>query len=295
MLRIPCLLICFALGIIVQLKAQIIKEFEIEERKGYHLVHLDFNIYKGVTDIKRSQGDKPLHIFSNLSKVNILPSFTHEVKDRVLFANLSHRNVESENLGKSLSYRLFSSANESFDHQWEISLSSNYLYDLDLHFGIGRTNLDLSNLPISNCKIKTASADVHIDYGKMVANTVKMDTMMVSINMGVLEASNMNFSNAKEMFFEINYGTLNLSFSDPMPSSSNIHAVVGAGKINLNLPDDSQPVKIKVKSTPMCRTYISKRLKDIGDKTYVNKNYSEQADNLMTFVIDVSVGSVTIK
>lgn len=294
MSRIPFLLIFFVFGAIGQLKAQITKEFQVEERTGYHLVHLDFNVYKGVTDIKRRQGDQPLHIYSNLSKVNILPAFNHEIKNNVLLANLSHRNVESENLGKSLSYKLFASDSENYDHKWQVSLSSNYLYVLDFTFGIGKANLDLSNLPISSCKIKTASADVKLDYSKGIANSVNMDSMKVSINMGSLEGHNINFSNAKEMLFEINYGTLHLSFSDPMPTGSNIHAIVGAGKVNLDLPEN-QPFKIKIISTPMCRTYIAKHLKDIGDKTYVSKNYKEGVENLMTFTIDVSVGSVTIK
>jgi len=45
----------------------------------------------------------------------------------------------------------------------------------------------------------------------------------------------------------------------------------------------------------MCRTYIPKYLKDLGNDTYVSKAYRENSENLMSFTIDVSVGSVTIK
>lgn len=118
---------------------------------------------------------------------------------------------------------------------------------------------------------------------------------MVTINMGSLDAKNINFSNAKEMFFEINYGMVDLVFSEPVSERTNIHTIVGAGKVSIELPAYDQPFIIKVKSTPMCRTNIPKYLKDIGNKTYVSKNYKENAENLMTFTIDVSVGSVTIK
>lgn len=289
------LIIGLVFGVIFQLTAQITKEFKIEERRGYNLVYLDFNVYKGVSEIKRKQGEESLYIKSNLSKVNILPSFFHEIRDEVLYANLVHRNVESENLGKSLSYKLFSSTNDDFDHKWSVGLNSNYLYDLHFYFGIGTANIDLSHLPISNCIIKSTSADVILDYSKKTANSVKMDTIMITINMGNLEAFNLNFTNAKEMIFEANYGTLNLSFSDKMPEACNIQAIVGAGKVNLELPDDSQPFIVKIKSTPMCRTYIPKHLKDIGNKTYVSRSYKENSENLMTFDIDVSVGSVTLK
>jgi hypothetical protein len=295
MLKINYLLICLVFGIVFQLKAQIVKEFKVDDTKGVDVVHFDFNVYKGVTNIKKGMGSSPIHIFSKLTKVNILPSFSQSIANQVLYAQLVHRNVESENLGKSLSYKLFSTTNEDFDHNWDIELNSNFLYDLHFNFGIGIANLDLSNLPISNCIINTASADVKLDYSKKIANSVKMDTLMVTINMGSLEAKNINFSNAKEMFFEINYGILDMVFSGPVPDKTNIHAIVGAGKVNLELPSSDQPFIIMVKSTPMCRTNIPKHLKDIGNKTYISKNYSENAENLMTFTIDVSVGSVTIK
>ncbi|SMD43167.1 hypothetical protein SAMN00777080_1748 [Aquiflexum balticum DSM 16537] len=289
------LIIGLVLGIIFQLTAQITKEFRVEEKHGYNLVYLDFNVYKGVTQINRKLGDEPVFIQSHLSKVNILPSFNHEIRDQILYTNLVHRNVESENLGKSLSYKLFSSSNDDFDHKWSVGLNSNFLYDLHFYFGIGTADIDLAYLPVSNCIINSTSADVKLNYSKNSANSVKMDTIMVTINMGNLEASNLNFTNAKEMIFEANYGTLNLSFSDKMPEACNIQAMVGAGKVNLILPDDSQPYIVKIKSTPMCRTYIPKHLKDIGNKTYVSRTYKENSANLMTFDIDVSVGSVTLK
>ncbi|GAB2621777.1 hypothetical protein [Belliella aquatica] len=295
MLRGLCLIICFVFSAEISLKAQIEKEFKIEERKGFNIVHVDFNVYKGITKLHREHGDSPLHINSHLSKVNILPTFSHSIKNGVLSAHLLHRNVESETLGKSLSYKLFSSDSEDYDHKWNIGLSANHLYDLNLYFGIGKADLDFSNLPISNCNIKSASADIKLNYAKKFSNSVTMDTLKVSINMGNLEVSNINYANAENMIFEINYGTLDLSFSDNLLHDAKVSAVVGAGKVNLTLPDQSQPYKLKIKSTPMCRTYLPKYLKDIGDKTYVSKSYKADAPDLLELTIDVSVGSVTVK
>jgi hypothetical protein len=289
------LLFGFVFGLLPIAQAQITKEFKVEQRTGYNLVYVDFNVYKGISEIKREVGENPIHISSELSKVNILPSFSYDIKDQVLSSHLVHRNVESENLGKSLSYKLFSNSNNDFDHRWNVGLNSNYLYDLNFNFGIGMVSFDLSHLPISNCIIKSASADIKLDYSNNMANSVKMDTMLVTINMGNLNAHHLNYTNAKNMIFETNYGTLNLSFSDKMPESCNITATVGAGKVELQLPEESQPFILKIKSTAMCRTSVPKNLKNIGDKTYVSKSYKENSPNLMSFTIDVSVGSVTIK
>ena len=290
-----CLLIGLVSGFFPGSYAQIIKDFKVDEKHGFNLVQLDFNVYKGISDIKRKMMDPPVHIHSELSKVNILPSFAYEIKDQVLYTSITHRNVESENLGKSLSHKLFSSAGDDYDHKWQVNLNSHFLYDLRFYFGIGAANFDLSHLPISNCIIKSTSADIKLDYGNKFPNSVKMDTMRVSINMGSLEASNLNLTNAKEMIFESNYGSINLSFSVKMAESCNVQATVGAGKVELKLPDDSQPYIVKIKSTAMCRTYVPKHLKDIGNKTYVSKSYQQNSGNLVTFNIDVSIGSVTLK
>ncbi len=295
MLRVLCLLICLIFIGKSPLIAQISKEFTIEERKGYSLVHVDFNVYKGITNLKRMHGDRPISINSSLSKVNILPSFSHQIKDGVLYTNLLHRNVESETLGKSLSYKLFSSDSEDFDHKWDVGLSANHLYNLNLYFGIGKANLDFSSIPVSNCKIKSASADIILDYSKKIANSVTMDTMTVSINMGNLDAYNVNYANAENIFFEINYGTLNLTFSEKVIHDVKVSAIVGAGKVNLVLPDQSQPYRLKIKSTAMCRTTLPSYLKDIGDKTYVSKAFREDAPDLVDLIIDISVGSLTVR
>lgn len=295
MLNKFCLIIGLVLGSSSWSNAQITKEFKVEEKSGYSLVNLDFNVYKGISNIKRHQIEEPLTINSELKKVNILPTFSYRIKEGILFANLTHRNVESENLGKSLSYKLFSTSNEDFDHKWDVGLNSHHLYNLHFYFGIGIATFDLSHLPISNCHIKSASADIEVDYSKNFANSVSMDTLSVSINMGNLEAKNLNYTNAKEMFFESNYGILNISFSDKMSGPCNIKAMVGVGKVILQLPGENQPYILKISSTPLCNTNIPKHLKDLGNNTYVSKSYKENSQNLMSFTIDVSVGSVTIK
>lgn len=295
MLNKICLIIGLLIGFLSDLQAQITKDFKVLENQGFSLVVLDFNVYKGVSNFKREVGTDPLHIHSRLSKVNILPSFSYQIKDQIMFANLVHRNVESESLGKSLSYKLFPSSNDDFGHTWNVDLNSNFLYHLNLNFGVGVANIDLSQIPVSNCVIRSASADINFDFIKKTANTVKMDTLSVSINMGNINAQKLNLFNAKKINFEVNYGTIDLNFSGGMTERTNLKAVVGAGKINLQLPDESQPFIVRIKSTAMCRTYVPKNLKDIGNKTYVSKSYKEDASNLMDLTLDVSVGSVTIK
>ncbi|MEX2595124.1 MAG: hypothetical protein WD426_20335 [Anditalea sp.] len=295
MLKKLCLLIFVLIGITPLLDAQITKEFIVDEKEGFNLVRFDFSSYKGTSYIKHKNSGQPLRVHAHLAKVNILPTFTHHISQGILNANIDHQNIESENLGKSLSYRLFSGSNEDFDHSWYIDLDTTFLYDLNFSLGIGKANFDLSNLSVSNCKIKSASADISLDYSNNTLNSVSMDTMMVMINMGTIDAKGINYSNAKNMFFNVDYGTLNLSFADNIPGGSTVLTMVGAGSVNIDLPSDSHPYIVKIKSTAMCRTSIPGNLKEIENKTYVSKGYKRNAANLMTFLIDISVGSVSLE
>src|SRR5690606_34316431 len=289
MLKNLCLLICVLIGFLPSTNAQITKEFIVADKEGYNLVKLNFSSYKGASLIKSGLSGNPLRVHAHLSKANILPTFTQSISEGVLSTNIDHQNIESENLGKRLSYQLFSGGSEGFDHSWFIDLNKNFLYDLNLDLGIGKATLDLSNLPISNCKIKTVSADVSMDYSSTTLNTVSMDTMMIVINMGTIDANRVNFSNAKNMFFDVSYGTVNLSFAEAIPGGSTVSTMVGAGSVNIDLPSGKSPYIIKVKSTAMCRTSIPKSLKEIGNKIYVSKGYDKDAEDLMTFLIDISV------
>lgn len=295
MLKNLCLLICVLIGFLPSSNAQITKEFIIDEREGYDLVKFNFSSYKGTSIIKNGSSGKPLRVHAHLSKANILPTFTQNISHRILNAHIDHQNIESENLGKRLSYQLFAGGNEGFDHAWFIDLNKNFFYDLNLNLGMGKASLDLSNLPITNCKIKTVSADVNLEYSGDILNTASMDTMMVAINMGTIDANRINFSNAKNMFFDVSYGTVNLSFVDAVPGGSTVSTMVGAGSVNIDLPSGNFPYIVKVKSTAMSRTSIPKSLKEIGNKIYVSKGYDKNAEDLMTFLIDISVGSVSLK
>ncbi|GGF46486.1 hypothetical protein GCM10011339_38800 [Echinicola rosea] len=277
--------------------AQIVKEFVVEENEGFDVVQLNFSSYKGVSDIDKMYINDPIMIHSHLSKVNILPDFAYSIKDRVLTADLNHSDVEQESFGKSLSSKLFATSEGDFDHTWEVGLCDKYAYLLDLHFGIGQANVDLSNLKVKRCKITTATADVVLNYRKKGANLTEMDTMMVKVNMGTVDGVNVTQANASNMIFEVNYGKVNLDFEDHFEGEKPCHikTTVGAGAVYILLPAPQYPYLVKINSTAMCRKKLPSYLKELSDKVYASKGYQEDAKNLITFEIDVSVGSLVLK
>lgn len=295
MLKSLCLLVGLFVGTVFQLEAQITKEFIIDRKEGLDLIRFDFSSYNGLSRFKGETYGQPLRVHAHLSKANILPSFTEKFSQGILYASIDHHDVESQSLGRRISQRIFSSDNKRSEHSWFIDLDKGFLYDLNFDLGMGESQIDLTDLQVSKCKINSVTADVSLEYSSDVPNPVRMDTLWVSINMGTINAHRMNYSNAEKMFFDINYGTLNLSMVDDIPKGSTISAMVGAGSINIDLPSGSLPYIIRVKSTAMCKTTIAPHLKKIDHKTYVSEGYKQGADNLMTFLVDVSVGTISLK
>ena len=295
MLKSLYLLVGLFVGTVFQLQAQITKEFIIDEKEGVDLVRFDFSSYNGSSHFKGERYGQPVRAHAHLSKVNILPSFTERFSDGILYAGIDHHDIESQSLGKRISRRIFSGENKGFEHSWFIDLDQGFLYTLNFDLGMGKAQIDLTDLQISRCKVKSTTADVSLGYFNNTLNRSRMDTLLVSINMGTIDAHQINYSNAEKMFFDINYGTVNLSMVDDIPKGSTISAMVGAGSISIDLPSGNLPYIIKVKSTAMCKTTIAPHLKRIDHKTYVSKGYKKDADNLVTFLVDVSVGTISLK
>lgn len=295
MLRRLCLFLLVLLGWVSVGKAQIVKEFRTAERAGFNLVSLDFSTYKSITEVKRNRSSDPVYIHGHLGESNILPVFTHEISENALYTTLIHKNAGSSNIGRSITSKIFSGSNTDFDHSWNVGLNTNYLYQLDFNLGMGKADFDLAKLTVNQLKVKSASADVNVYYSSKSPNTVLMDTLLVTLNMGTVKISDANYSNAEKMIFEVNYGTIDLSFSEGMTHSAQVLAAVGAGSLYLRLPGDSYPVKLKMKTSPMCKTSLPKYLRTVGKGVYVTKGYSASDPNLLELTIDVGVGSLTIE
>ena len=274
--------------------AQFVKEYRVAEKVGIEEVSLNFSSYKSKTQVKRSVGMDPLLIHGHLLQANILPDFRSATSKNQLVASLVHKNIESDNLGKSITSKLFSTST-GFDHSWDVGLTSSYTYDLDFNLGLGTADFDLAQLAVSTLKIKSASADVFIHYSTNTPNAVVMDTLLVTLNMGAVELHQAQLTQAKKVIIEVNYGQINLNYGQSQSFKGQVIAAVAGGTIYLKLPPESSPVKIRMKTTPLCRTSLPDYLRAIGEDTFVTVGYSASDPRLLEFVLDVGVGAITVE
>lgn len=274
--------------------AQFVREYRVAAKNGIEKVTLNFSTYKSQTQVKRTTGKDPVTIHGHLLQANILPDFRSSTSTNGVTASLVHKNIESDNLGKSITSKLFSTST-GFDHTWDVGLASTYAYDLEFNLGMGTADFDLAQLAVATLKIKSASADVSIHNSSATPNLTGMDTLLVTLNMGTVDLLQAQQTQAKKVIIEVNYGQINLNYGLGQTTKGQVIAAVGGGMIYLKLPPVSNPVKIRMKTTPLCRTSVPEHLRAIGEDVFVTKGYTASDPRLLEIVLDVGVGSITIE
>lgn len=275
--------------------SQVKKQFSVENVSYIERVDLDFQVNSGSCFVKAGEGEELLNVYGNREYDSYGHSFEKEIHNRVCHIRLALDDNRSESLSQSISYRMFGRSTEEKDNLWKVYLAKEKIYDLDLDYGIGQADIDLSGLSLQKLKIHTGSADVNVGYFEDAHNSLEMDTFYVKVDLGSVSVHNLNQSRAKHVVADIGFGNLMLDFSNKSRVTSTIRGSVGAGNLVIVLPQQGTPVKVSINDSWLCRVKLSDSFTKLSDGTYVNEDYEAGVDNLLNFDLDVSMGSIVFK
>jgi hypothetical protein len=274
---------------------QVKKQFSVENTAKCSRVELHLKAKTGNCFIRPSQNSDLLNIYSNQDLEEYNHAFSNEVNGKTCLVKLSLEQEDQKGVSQKISYKVFGSGHNASDKFWKVYLTDNLPYDLDLHYGLGNANIDLSGLSIEKLKINTGSADVNVSYNSGVENRVEMDTFFVNVDMGSLSVRQLNLSRARVVIAEVGFGNILLDFSNKPIVSNHIKGSVGAGNLIITLPDDDVPVLVKINDSWLCSVSTCKSLKKIGDGTFANASYGRDQKNSLTFDLEVSMGKILFK
>jgi hypothetical protein len=74
-----------------------------------------------------------------------------------------------------------------------------------------------------------------------------------------------------------------------------VNATVGAGNLIVNANESMNPMIIYIQNSPLCRIKIPQSFTEIRKNVFVNSQYDQDAENLITFNIDVTMGNIIFK
>lgn len=271
--------------------AQTKKHFVVKDESSADLIKFYLKASSGTCEIRTRKGEAPINILGNSNEEYITSDFGQEVEGQVQSAWLTLKDSGKEGFGSKIS-KIFGKKTTDDENYWNIYLTDQKPYKLDLNYGVGKGYVDLSDVAVKICRINSGNAHVKVGYLSNQENRVIMDTMVVSMDMGDVEIVNLDMAHAKNILAEVGFGTLRLGFNNEPIMPSDIWVNVGAGSLYVSLPLEETPVMIRMKGTSYSKYKVPEGYQKVRENVFVSSSYSEDADNLLTFNIDLSMGSV---
>jgi hypothetical protein len=275
--------------------AQVKKQFSVERIQECEKVSLKLSAKTGNCFIRPSQNEDILNVYSNQDVEEYQHSFSNEVNGNICSVKLSLEQDNVPGVGHKISYRVFGANERPTDKFWKVYLSESTPYMLDLDYGLGNANIDLSGLSVEKLKINTGSADVNISYNSQVENKITMDTFAVKVDMGSLNARHLNLAKSKVVLAEVGFGNMFLDFGNKPTVANHIIGSVGAGNLIIQLPAEEVPVLVTINESWLCSISLSRNLKKIGPNKFANAAYTKESTKALVFDLDVSMGKIVFR
>lgn len=286
------MLLTLIFGANFNLHAQFTNCFSVSDNHDFDKVKYYLNATSCQFFVEASQDDG---IMDFHGKVDVAaPRYEENIIERTKEVKIMLEADSETGLSSSLSKRLFS-ATPVDEYTWKMYLSKLKPIDLDLKYAVGDTYLDLSDLPIERLNVRTGSANVTIDYKNGLGNQLRMDTFSIEVDMGSLNAKNLHLSKSRNIIADVGFGNVTMDFGDAKEIHTDVRATVGAGKLEIILPDKHIPVKININDSPLCRIIMPKGIEKSTDSVFTSSNLIDDQNNYINFNVDVAVGSIVFK
>ncbi len=272
--------------------AQDKKHYHVEQKENRKKINLSVNAASVNCKIKSTYNHYPVNIYGYPDNSNFLPIKQDLEKDNIRYIEVAFDQDGTQGLSSSLSQKVFYSSSPNQKSPWLLYLARDAVFDLNLNYGMGDAEVDLSDLAIEKLKINTGKADVKLSYDTKLANKTIMDTLYAKVDLGTLEINKLDLANAKEVIAEVGFGKLTMLFTDECKTNCHITASVGAGNLEVLFDNSETAVIITIDDTPLCRIKMPRSFKEIRPNTFVNKAYRNNASKLLSFDVNLGMGKV---
>jgi hypothetical protein len=266
--------------------------FLVDHIESSKKINLNLSTKSGICYIIPSGSTEPLKIMGLTENDAATSSFWKETigDTKYIKVDLRHKN-ESSTVSRMISQSFFSNPEPS--ENWHVYLSKSHPLSLSLHHIVGTAFIDLSGLSIEKLKVISASANVHFSNKDKILNKLEMDTFSVKVEFGSVKIKDLHLANVSTVLANVGFGNLTIDFEQGWNRSGNINASVAAGSMDIMIPQNSIPIKITVQDSPLCSVKTLPNFKKISKNVFVSENYQADAPNILNFLIDVGMGSIT--
>ncbi len=174
---------------------------------------------------------------------------------------------------------------------WQVFLAQHKRLDMDLAFGTGAAEIDLSGLSVKSLAVRSAKATIRLRYQPSRGNAVKMDTLTLHCRMGKLRVENLHLGRVRVINGRVEYGELTLLFPGKNDVDiTQMNLTVGLGKLIMQLPSEQVPVRITFEKGAMGDVILPKSYHG-QDGVWMNDAYYVTAPGVLEINLKVEGGT----
>lgn len=161
--------------------------------------------------------------------------------------------------------------------------------DMNLDFGLGEANIDLSGLSISEFRLDCGLSDVRVQVAE--GNTGTCRKVSIQSGLGDFDGRQLGNLKAREFHMEVGLGSADVDLTGDITDDLEGDMEVGLGSLDLLLPRNAN-IKLEIEHTFLSSVDVEGLVKD-GDE-WVSPSWNEELPTL-ELEISVGVGSVDVE
>jgi len=177
------------------------------------------------------------------------------------------------------------------DCEWDVSLSRDYEWDMELDFGFIEGDLDLSGLKIDRLEFSVGAGECELVFSE--PNPGIMRKCEIEAGAGELHVTGLGYANFDHLSFNGGAGEFVINFEGMTEGYHTAEIDVGIGEAVIELPEDF-PVRIETDDGWLSSVEIKGgRLEEIDDGIYETGGFRESEKGLEIY-LDVGIGKAII-
>ena len=277
------LVFAFTLSL-AQSNDEFIRDYYKYDLNEYETLEMDIEFGLGELTIRAH--DKPKTISG------IIEYDPEQTKTEVNFSSSGNKaflSIKGESGDNGLNFNDFDLGDE-FHNYMDFDLAKGIPTELELDFGLGEANINLTDLSLSYFELDCGLSDVKLEMDR--SNKITCERVSISSGLGDFNGYGLGNLNSRKFNLDVGLGAATVDLRGKFDEDMDLSIDVGLGVLELILPENVN-IKLRVDHSFLSSVDVDGLMSE-GRNKYVSKDWDENRPTI-TGDISVGIGSVDIE
>ncbi|MCP4570064.1 MAG: cell wall-active antibiotics response protein [FCB group bacterium] len=180
---------------------------------------------------------------------------------------------------------------DSDDCRWKISLSRDYIWDIEFDAGFAECRMDLSGLPVERLRLDLGASECRVQFDE--PNPEPMRKFSVDAGAGEVRILGIGYANCDDFSFDGGAGEFTLNFEGMIDGFRRAKIDVGVGEVKVELPEDL-PVRIEANEGWLSSLNVYADDLDMSIDGLFETGDFDEAEYGLQIDLDIGIGEATV-